>query len=70
MYIVLSLLYSYDPTLPKPLRNVHQLDDSTSGCYCLALTKFSAKFASIAFTERTVKKSYLAIVRGWMKNDK
>ncbi|CAJ0830534.1 16952_t:CDS:2 [Entrophospora sp. SA101] len=40
-----------------------------TGCYCLALTKLSARLASVAFTKRTVKKSYLAIVRNWMKDD-
>jgi 23S rRNA-/tRNA-specific pseudouridylate synthase len=68
--IVLSLLYNQIPNLPKPLRNVHQLDHATSGCYCLALTKKSAGIASIAFAKREVDKYYLAIVRGWMKNDR
>ncbi|PKK79552.1 pseudouridine synthase [Rhizophagus irregularis] len=69
MYIVLSLLYNQIPNLPKPLRNVHQLDHATSGCYCLALTKKSAGIASVAFAKRKVDKYYLAIVRGWMKNE-
>ncbi|GES86693.1 RNA pseudouridylate synthase domain-containing protein 1 [Rhizophagus clarus] len=68
-HTVLSLLYNQIPNLPKPLRNVHQLDHATSGCYCLALTKKSAGIASIAFAKREVDKYYLAIVRGWMKND-
>lgn len=70
MYVVLSLLYNQIPNLPKPLRNVHQLDHATSGCYCLALTKKSAGIASVAFAKRKVDKYYLAIVRGWMKNDR
>ncbi|CAG8433268.1 4149_t:CDS:2 [Diversispora eburnea] len=68
-HTVLSILYNQDPNLPKPLRNVHQLDHSTSGCYCLALTKKAAGLASVAFAKRKVEKYYLAIVRGWMKDD-
>ncbi|CAI2177816.1 694_t:CDS:2 [Funneliformis geosporum] len=68
-HTVLSLLYNQIPNLPKPLRNVHQLDHATSGCYCLALTKKSAGIASVAFAKRKVDKYYLAIVRGWLKND-
>ncbi|CAG8481805.1 6898_t:CDS:2 [Funneliformis mosseae] len=68
-HTVLSLLYNQIPNLPKPLRNVHQLDHSTSGCYCLALTKKSAGIASVAFAKRRVDKYYLAIVRGWLRND-
>ncbi|CAG8787032.1 15040_t:CDS:2, partial [Dentiscutata erythropus] len=63
---VSSLLYAQDPTLPTPLRNVHQLDHATSGCYCLALSKKAAGIASIAFSNRKVEKTYSAIVRGWM----
>ncbi|RIA91759.1 pseudouridine synthase, partial [Glomus cerebriforme] len=68
-HTVLSLLYNQIPNLPRPLRNVHQLDHATSGCYCLALTKKSAGIASVAFAKRKVVKHYLAIVRGWMEND-
>jgi len=65
----LSILYNQEPNLPKPLRNVHQLDHSTSGCYCLALTKEAAGLASVSFAQRRVEKSYLAIVREWMEKD-
>ncbi|CAG8537302.1 5874_t:CDS:2, partial [Scutellospora calospora] len=66
---VSSLLYAQDPTLPIPLRNVHQLDHATSGCYCLALSKKAAGIASVAFAKRKVEKTYSAIVRGWLKDD-
>ncbi|CAG8671625.1 41683_t:CDS:2 [Gigaspora margarita] len=66
---VSSLLYAQDPTLPTPLRNVHQLDHATSGCYCLALSKKAAGIASVAFAKRKVEKTYSAIVRGWMSQD-
>ncbi|CAG8439436.1 6790_t:CDS:2 [Acaulospora morrowiae] len=66
---VLSILCDQEPDIPKPLRNVHQLDHSTSGCYCLALTKEAAGLASVAFAQRRVEKNYLAIVRGWMEED-
>ncbi|CAI2175559.1 10992_t:CDS:2 [Funneliformis geosporum] len=50
-----------------------RIDGDTSkghtGCYCLALTKKSAGIASVAFAKRKVDKYYLAIVRGWLKND-
>ncbi|CAG8582298.1 1179_t:CDS:2 [Ambispora gerdemannii] len=64
---VQSSLYHHHPTLPAPLRNVHQIDHATSGCYCLALTSLSASLACVAFMERRVRKTYLAMVRGWMK---
>ncbi|CAG8703218.1 3841_t:CDS:2, partial [Ambispora leptoticha] len=64
---VQSSLYHHHPALPIPLRNVHQIDHATSGCYCLALTSSSASLACVAFMEQRVRKTYLAMVRGWME---
>ncbi|CAG8470216.1 1182_t:CDS:2 [Dentiscutata heterogama] len=65
---VSSLLYAQDPTLPTPLRNVHQLDHATSGCYCLALSKKAAGIASVAFANHfkcdlTAAKTKLEVIR-------
>ncbi|KAI8976258.1 pseudouridine synthase [Pilobolus umbonatus] len=66
---VRSLLRVQRPDLPK-LRNVHQLDYATSGLYLFALNKKTAAEASRMFRERTVKKTYLAIVKGHLCEDK
>ncbi|RUS14880.1 pseudouridine synthase [Endogone sp. FLAS-F59071] len=58
-------LYSQFPQYSK-LRNVHQLDYATSGVYCLALTKKAAAAASLLFRARSVRKTYVALLRGHM----
>ncbi|KAI9245304.1 pseudouridine synthase [Sporodiniella umbellata] len=63
-----SILKEQFPDIPK-LRNVHQLDYATSGVFALALNKRSASLASKNFRERTVKKTYLALVNGHMQNE-
>ena len=45
-------------------RSVHRLDASTSGILCLALDAESARFLSRQWSERTVGKTYEALVRG------
>ncbi|GAA5795590.1 hypothetical protein HPULCUR_000951 [Helicostylum pulchrum] len=65
---VQSILKDQFPEIPK-FRNVHQLDYATSGIYVLALNKKAAAAASKLFRERTVKKTYLALVNGHLKDD-
>jgi len=48
---------------------VHRLDKPTSGVLLFALTKEVAKIMSDAFRANTVKKEYLAIVRGYTKEE-
>lgn len=43
---------------------VHRLDRSTSGALIFALSSEGARTLSLEFSERRVKKTYLAIVRG------
>ncbi|KAG9284988.1 hypothetical protein G9A89_009798 [Geosiphon pyriformis] len=69
-HTVQSALYHHYPTLPKPLRHIHQLDHATSGCYCIALTAPAAAVGCIAFSKRRVHKTYLAMLRGWMAEDR
>ncbi|KAF9165180.1 RNA pseudouridylate synthase domain-containing protein 1 [Actinomortierella ambigua] len=53
----------------ETLRNVHQLDHATSGCYCLARTPEMARRLSKMFERRKVEKTYLALVQGWVTID-
>lgn len=46
-----------------PSRFCHQLDFSTSGVLCVALSKAAAASAYKCFKERRVTKAYLALVR-------
>jgi 23S rRNA pseudouridine1911/1915/1917 synthase len=52
-----------DPNAPKPLV-CHRLDRDTSGCLVLAKTPEAARPILEAFRERTVSKTYLALVLG------
>ncbi|KAI8877433.1 pseudouridine synthase [Backusella circina FSU 941] len=61
-----SILKEQFPHISK-FRNVHQLDYATSGVFVLALNKKAAASASLLFKERSVKKSYLALVTGHLK---
>lgn len=63
-----SILKEQFPEIAK-FRNVHQLDYATSGIFVLALNKKSAAAASKLFSERLVKKTYLALVNGHLSND-
>lgn len=67
-YVVETILKEQFPEIPK-FRNVHQLDYATSGCFVLALNKKAAAAASKLFSERSVKKTYLALVNGHVLND-
>jgi len=55
----LSLEFTHPPA------PVHRLDAPTSGIVLCAFSKESASILSTAFREGRVKKTYLAIVRGW-----
>jgi len=47
---------------------VHRLDKPTSGLMVFALNKACAQYFTQAFTEKTVEKTYLAVVRGYVDN--
>lgn len=66
--LVDTILKEQFPEISK-FRNVHQLDYATSGCFVLALNKKAAAAASKMFSERSVKKTYLALVNGHVLND-
>ncbi|XP_007955658.1 RNA pseudouridylate synthase domain-containing protein 1 [Orycteropus afer afer] len=53
-----------DPDTYYGFRFCHQLDFSTSGALCVALSKAAAGSAYRCFKERRVTKAYLALVRG------
>ncbi|XP_060028685.1 RNA pseudouridylate synthase domain-containing protein 1 isoform X2 [Erinaceus europaeus] len=53
-----------DPDTFYGFRFCHQLDFSTSGVLCVALSKAAAASAYKCFKERRVTKAYLALVRG------
>ena len=48
---------------------VHRLDRKTSGVLLFALDKESLKLISDQFMSREVEKKYLAILRGWTKEE-
>ncbi|XP_034933797.1 RNA pseudouridylate synthase domain-containing protein 1-like [Chelonus insularis] len=56
-----------NPLLKHEFHFVHRLDYPTSGVMCVALNKHSARAASNAFERRLVKKYYLALVHGHIK---
>lgn len=45
---------------------IHRLDKPTSGVLIFGLTKTAAQRLAVAFAERSIEKSYLAIVRGYV----
>ncbi len=49
---------------------VHRLDKDTSGVLLLAKNKKAYEFLKKQFQDREVKKNYVAIVNGWVKNDR
>ncbi|XP_069503372.1 RNA pseudouridylate synthase domain-containing protein 1 [Ambystoma mexicanum] len=53
-----------DPETYYGFRFCHQLDFSTSGALCVALSKAAAARAYTCFKERTATKVYLALLRG------
>ena len=48
---------------------VHRLDKDTSGVLVLAKNKKTYEFLKKQFQDREIKKTYLAIVSGWVKNE-
>jgi tRNA pseudouridine65 synthase len=68
-----SALSAHEDSCMKWLRDqlgqwvypVHRLDRATSGLLVFALNESSARKISTMFSERLIKKTYLAIVRGW-----
>lgn len=55
-----------------PLRPgiVHRLDRDTSGVLLLAKNQKAYEFLKKQFQDRTIKKTYVAIVSGWLKDDR
>ncbi len=51
--------------LGQPVFPVHRLDRATSGVLLFGLTSDSARILSDEFSERRVKKTYVALVRGY-----
>ena len=49
---------------------VHRLDKATSGLMVVAKNDEAHRRLSAQFSRREVKKKYIALVHGWMKNDK
>lgn len=49
---------------------VHRIDRATNGILLFAKTREATKFASDQFMSHEVDKSYLAIIRGWPKEEK
>lgn len=48
---------------------LHRLDRGTSGVLMMALDDDAARLMNLAFRERRVHKTYLAIVRGWLPDE-
>lgn len=62
---ILNLLTDeLDPPPAQPLRLVHRLDRDTSGVMIIAKTREAQSHLTTQFMERTVNKTYLALVRG------
>ncbi|KAK1799489.1 hypothetical protein P4O66_007715 [Electrophorus voltai] len=59
-----------DPGTYYGFRFCHQLDFSTSGALCVALSKAAAGRAYRCFRDRLVSKAYLALVRGTVAEEK
>ena len=49
----------------QPVHLVHRLDRATSGCLLLAFDRDTAKALGEQFMDRSVRKRYLAVCRGW-----
>ena len=60
-------LYVLRNELNKYLYPVHRLDAGTSGVLLFALNKDAAREISQLFQEQKVKKTYHAVIRGWLK---
>ncbi len=55
-------------TIPRP-GVVHRLDKGTSGVLILAKNQKTYEFLKEQFQSHKIKKTYIAIVNGWPKND-
>jgi len=53
-----------------PVNPVHRIDRGTNGVLLFAKSKEATKFASDQFMNQKVEKSYLAIIRGWPKEER
>ncbi len=53
----------------KKVEIVHRLDKETSGVMLIAKNKKVHEFLKNQFKNREIKKTYYAIVNGWVKND-
>lgn len=51
--------------IQKPVYPVHRLDRKTSGVLIFALSKDILKVMNQMFLDNTIKKEYIALVRGW-----
>jgi len=51
--------------LEKEIFTVHRLDKATSGVMIYSLSSESARLLQKQFIDKTVKKTYVAMVRGW-----
>ena len=63
-------LYNYLQRKYSEIYIVHRLDLETSGVICFAKTKFTHKALNIQFENRSVEKTYLAIVHGKLPRSK
>lgn len=61
---IISTLHQWNAVADNSLRPCHQIDYATSGCLLIARSRMAAAFASKAFEDRRVKKTYLAVVLG------
>ncbi len=64
-----TVLSIFKKKYPK-LEIVHRLDKETSGVLLLAKNKKAHEFLKKQFQDRKIKKTYIAIVNGWVKNDR
>ena len=64
-----TILDIFKKEYPK-LEIVHRLDKETSGVMLLAKNNKAHEFLKKQFMAREVKKTYLAIVNGWVKNER
>lgn len=53
----------------KRVYPLHRLDKPTSGVLLFGLSQEAARAMTAQFTERKVKKTYLALVRGWTESE-
>ncbi len=66
--IVSRIRHLFHDCIPQP--SVHRLDMDTSGLMVLALTAQAHKHLSIQFQNRTVRKQYVALLAGVVREEK